>query len=210
MAIGVFRASDDYEYKTVSSIIYPVNTVIVNPLNYLETGYTTKTTAVSFPSMNYKETLNFTNYADYFLTDIYYRIPLEQFDIDVTTNYPELPPTTGRMIITKGAKLFPNLTSTGSNVVIELMTYKKGDKYRIVPSKPLYVNPNNLQMSSTPIDGYVATNNIYYPVNQTEDFQGLKFTFNIYQFGYSETNLSWISYCYSSSSFIGACSNSEY
>ena len=182
ITITVYRASDDYLYKEMTDTIFPTGTSKINPLNYLEDGYTTFTTAVSFPNKFYKEKLTFPNYADYFLTDIYYRIPFEQFDIAVDSLYTDIPDGTGAMTLYNAADIFPNLTSNKNNIVLKLKTFKRGENYGISLANPLFVNPNTLQMADTPLSGYVATYNLYYPINQSEELQGLKVGFKIESF----------------------------
>ncbi len=210
ITITVYRSSDDYKYNSVNCVIYPSEAKTVKALDYLNTGYTTKTTAVSFPNKLYNEKFIFHNIADYFLTDIYYRMPIDLFEIEVVTQYPDLETGTGIMVIEDNNNLFSNFKSFQGLIMIPIELKKDGDFYKVFITKTLYVNPKNLYMSDTPISGYVATRNFYYPVNQVDDYQGLTVGFNIMQFGYSKTNLTWSSTCYSSSSFIGACSNSEY
>lgn len=210
MTVQVFRSEDNVRIKNVSATIYPCGLTTINPIDYVETGYTTNVTAICFPNTSYKETFTFDNFADYFLTDIYYRMPLEQFQIGIKTNYETFPFGTAKLTILDGASLFPLMNTSGSNVVIDLNLSQIGEKYQLIPKNTLYVNPTTLEMSSRAINGYVATNNIYYPVNKIEDLYGTELEFRIENFGNNKTNLIWRVTCYSSSTFIGACSNSEF
>ena len=210
MSIGVYNAEDDSKYQSFTTTIYPIGHDIINPLDYLDNGYSTKNTAFSFPSQGFRETLIFTNYNDYFLTDIYYRLPFEQFDIKVDTSYKNLPLATGQMIIKNGGQLFPNLTSINNDIYINLSMIKVDDIFRLCLKTSLYVNPTTLNMSSFPISGYVATDNFYFPVNRIDEMQGLNIEFNVMNFGYNKTNLTWTSTFSPTYPFIGACNNSEY
>ena len=198
------------KYCSYTRTIYPIGHNSIDPLDYLDNGYLIKATATRFPDRAYAERLYFPNYSDYFLTDIYYRIPFEQFDIQVGGNYTNIPLGTGQMILRDSASLFPNLKSDGSDITIPLNMEKIGENYRIILAESLYVHPKQLTMSSVPISGYVATNNFYFPVNQLYQMQGLQAHFDIYDFGNSKTNLSWDCYYDPSGSFIGACNNSQF
>ena len=210
ISIAVFRSGDDYQYKSVNGIIYPPTSATVKPLEYLTGGYTTKTTAISFPNKQFKEKFTFHNFADYFLTDIYYRVPLEQFAIEVTTEYKDFPIGKGLMSLNNADVLFPNISSLGGLAIIAVDLKKEGDFYKISLAKNLYVHPKTLLMSDRPLVGYVATKNFYFPVNKMEDYQELNISFLITEVGHSKINLSWYSKCYLYSPLIGACSNSEY
>lgn len=190
--------------------IYAAGSESINPLQYIESGYVTKPIAIAFPDVEYREKIYFDNYSDYFLTDIYYRLPFEQFDIKVDSIFDKTIEGSGTMLIKKGKNFFPNLSTIGNNTFIGLKTNKIGDIYRISLKNGLYVSPSSLIMSSTPLAGYVATNNFYLPVNKRDEIQGLEITMNIYNIGYSKTNLSWTSKYFPTSSLIGACSYSEY
>lgn len=210
ITITVYNSKEQTAYRSYQLIVYPIGHESINPLNYLEEGFTSRGIAFKFPSKAMEETLYFDNYNDYFLTDIYYRLPLEQFDIRTTGSFSETPVGTGEMIIKDGKFYFPNLPTSGKNVRIYLKIVKVGDIYRICLRNSLYINPSTLVMSSTPITGYVVTDNFYFPVNQLSMMQGLDITFNIQNFGNNKTNLSWTSTFYPTSSIIGPCNSSEY
>lgn len=210
ITITVFKAADNFQYKTAALIIYPSSYQRINPLDYLTNDYETNTTAISFPDTEYKEQYKFHNFTDYFLTDIYYRIPLEQFAVEAVESYEDITTCKGMMTIEHGKDLFPNIKSIGKFSVISIELRKSGDFYKIFLANSIYVNPNTLHVSDTPIAGYVATNNFYLPINGMEDYQEIKIGFNITGLGYSKINLAWNTTCYYSSSFIGSCSNSEY
>ncbi|MCF0116918.1 MAG: hypothetical protein HUJ61_02585, partial [Bacilli bacterium] len=54
---------------------------------------------------------------------------------------------------------------TGSGCVISLLLYKNDGKYRFIYKDPIYVNPNNLMMSRENKEGYIRTNNFFFPLN---------------------------------------------
>ena len=210
ITISAFNALDNTAYQSFGLIVYPIGKNMINPLNYLTNGYSTKNTAVSFPNKTYNEKLIFTNYSDYFLTDIYYRLPFEQFDIKVVSNYKNIPVKTAQMTLKNADDLFANLSGFNGDIRINLKIEEIDGIFRLSLKNPLYVNPSTLVMSYIPIAGYVATNNFYFPVNQMEEMQGLEIAFTITEFGNNKTNLSWTSTYYPTSSVIGACNNSEY
>ena len=67
-----------------------------------------------------------------------------------------------------------------------------------------------MNMAYLPLSGYVATDNLYFPINQIDSVQGLNVTFTLRDFGNNKTNLSWTSTYYPTSNIIGQCNNSEY
>ena len=210
ITITVYDARIDSILRSCSETIYPAGHDTINPLNYVDEGFTSKPIAVSFPAGHYAETLSFDNYNDYFLTDIYYRLPFEQFDFTIENKFKETPCGAGFMLIRNGKSLFPNLTNIGKNTTLNIKVVKIGDIYRICLKNSLYVNPNTLLMSSNPLAGYVATDNFYFPINKMGQNQGLDITFNLLSVGYNKTNLSWTSTYYPTSSIIGPCNSSEY
>ena len=210
ISISLYDGRDDSLIRSHRLAIYPAGKETINPIQYVDDGYTTKTIGIVFPSAQLKEKLTFNHYADYFLTDIYYRLPLEQFDFGIESTFKETPTGTGFMLIRNGKSLFPNLTSIGNNVNLTLKVTKVREIYRISIKNSLYVNPNTLLMSNNPIAGYVATDNFYFPINKMSRMQGLDVTFTLIGVGYNKTNLSWTCTYYPTSSIIGPCNNSEY
>lgn len=210
ITIEILRSSDNYVFIASTMFINLPGHETINPINYSSSSFVSKVIGVGYPSTVAREVLTFSGFTDYFLTDIYYRIPLEQFDIGIQSDFASEPIGEANMIIENGKDLFPNLSGVGNHVLLLLDLVKIGEIYRLSLKKPLYVNPVSVQMSSTALSGYVATNNIYYPINQLDEALGLKITFNIMNFGNNKTNLKWSTYCYSASPFIGPCNNSEY
>ena len=208
--ITVYNASSNEQYTSDGCIINPPGQEIINPLQYLNNGYTTNTTAYRFPNRDYDETLTFPNFNDYFLTDIYYKIDLTQFDITVSGRYDNIPLGTGTMTLKDAGMLFPYFPRVANNVTIDLIMFEINGNYRIKIKKTLYVDPLTLNMSPIPITGYLATDNFYFPINQMSNMQGLEIAFVIKDFGNNQTNLSWSSTYYPTSSLIGPCNSSEY
>ena len=177
ISIEIYNSPDSSYITGEAIVIYPIGTETINPLNYLENGYETKYIAAAFPSDSYKEKLTFESFADYFLTDIYYRIPLDQFDIEIETFSDSYTLGQGTMTIVGMRDYLPYLNGQGNDAIISLRLSKNGNKIQVNYGSSMYVNPKTLTMSSTPKSGYVITNNFYLPVNQWTILWVLKLDF---------------------------------
>ena len=152
------------------------------------------------------------NNLDYFETSIYYRIPIEQFYIEV----PDIPNYVlkygGADLIVKGnKKYFPRLRYLMNEALVPLEVYYDDfdDVFRF-KFKQLYVDKKTLIMSLQPDTGFVATNNFYLPINKKEELSDLTFSISVFSFGINKMHLSWETRLFADHNYIGECQNSEY
>ena len=110
--------------------------------------------------------------------------------------------------------LFPNLgkgTMSGKLRSIPL-TYSKdkiSGKITFAYKDQLYVNPTNLDMSSTPKEGYIKTNQIYFPTYLNED-KSIRFTYTIANFGANSYPFAYNEKVHVSKKIFGNCGDSSF
>lgn len=193
--------------KTIT--IYPSEKDVINPFNYTLTPFESRVLKGHFQEskvVENKEKLYFSDFKDYFLDDVYYRINLNQF----TFAY-EFPNSTfiyknAYMTINDKLEYFDNLT--GGKIPLKI-TENNGE-ISVIFKFIMYVDPTLLEMNLLPKTGYVATNNFYLPVNKMSDINGMSLSFEINEIGYNKTTIKWDMIYDPTTNKIGPCQNSEY
>ena len=193
--------------------IYPKVMETVNPLTLSGGKYTSnKTFAMKKgeSALTYNEEYDFSSYVDYFLTDTYYALSLEQYAFTRKCASDSFSCRDARLYINGGKQYFPGLTFFNDVTDIPIKLVKNGDKITIDFKITMYVEPKLLIMSLLPKNGYVATKHFFFPVNHNKDLEGLTFTFEIKEMGLSGLTLRWDASYLAVNGLIGSCQNSEY
>ena len=193
-------------------VIYPTKNEIIDPTTYNGT-YTCPQTHMVMTSSIVKytnETYSFPKVDDYFLTDTYYRLPIEQFVIQTSLTAEEFSYLQAYIKIEGMDQYFPSMVYLNGYTLIPLTVNYSGGLLTLSLKNSLYVEPKLLFMSNLVREGYVATNNFYLPVNHARDLVGASFTIEITKVGYSKTTFSWRSSLLAESPLVGDCQNSSY
>lgn len=203
---------DKQEILSRSFQIYPIKEVSINPYDYKENGYYNDCIACSCLDnqlYGYNEEFRFDYYENYFLDDTYYKLDLSQFDFNYSYRLSAPTYKSANMIIEGYKEYFPNLFYKSNKALIPLVLSLKDGKIHM-DFRNLYVEPNLLQMSLSPKDGFLSTSNFYMPVNHIFDLEGMKISFEIKDFGVNKTDLSWSLDYSPNSHLIGKCKDSRY
>ena len=107
-------------------------------------------------------------------------------------------------------KQFPTMTYTGGSIKLGLSLALESNYYCFSYSTQLYVDKKTLNMSNTPRDGFLATNNFYLPINRKHDLLDMPIRFEIKKLGMSNITLSWTTKLSMTGNLVGNCHNSEY
>ncbi len=211
-----FKSLNNDTGKTItvcSFTIYPRVQTTVNPLTlsggkYVSSKIVAKRTGTF--AITYDETYDFSGFLDYFLTDTYYSLSLDQYVFSRKCTLTDFSYQEANLYINGGSKYFPGLSYSNDVTKIPLTLSKNGNKLSINFANTMYVEPKLLMMSMTPRSGYIATNHFFFPVNHNKDLEGLTFTFEIVGMGYSGLTARWDSSYLAINGLLGSCQNSEY
>ena len=195
-----------------SFIIYPTKQETIDPTSFQGT-YTCPQTHMEMKSsiVNFtNEQYSFPHVDDYFLTDIYYRLPLEQFVIQTTLSVDEFDYESAHLLLQNLEEYFPGLTFRSGLCSIPLLVSYDNGKLTLSLEKPLFVNAYTLALSSISRPGYRTTKNFYLPINRAKDLVGTTFTILISKVGFNKTTFKWETTLLSESPLIGDCQSSGY
>ena len=203
--------SNGSRIRTMNCYIYPRVRQTVDPTKY-DSHTCPQTRAVFNLSMvSYtNETYTFTKVDDYFLTDVYYRLPIEQFELETSLSSSEFTYTSAYLKVPGMNTYFPGLTYSNSTAVIPLSVNYNDGKLTLSVKDNLYVHAKLLIMSQTSKQGYVATKNFYLPVNHSKDLVGSSFILGMEGVGYNKTSFIWICSLLAENPLVGNCQNSGY
>ncbi len=192
--------------------IYPIVKETINPITYSGTYVCPRTHATITKSIvKYTdEEYTFTKIDDYFLTDTYYRLPIEQFALQTTLKESEFTYTSASLVIDGMMEYFPSLTYRRGIATIPLDVNYDNGLLTFSFQDILYAEPTLLMMSNTAKQGYRATRKFYLPTNHAKDLVGSPFRFVINRVGYNQSSFAWNTYLLSESPLIGDCQNSSY
>ena len=206
--------SDGTRLKTNNCYIYPKKPETINPITYYSSTYTCRDTRASFISNKVfysSESYTFTSVDDYFLNDLYYRLPIEQFQIDTSLSGSVFTCEDAYLSITGLNEYFPGLTFNNQNeAIIPLNIIYRNGSLKFAFRNTMYVESRLLIMSTTPKSGYVSTNRFYLPINHRDDLLGSSFKFVMEKVGLNGSTFMWESSLLTGSSLIGDCHNSGY
>ena len=203
--------SNGSRIRTMNCYIYPRNKQAVDPTK--NSSYTCPQTRAVFnlSQVSYtNETYSFTKVDDYFLTDIYYRLPIEQFEFETSLSSSEFSYSSAYLKVPGMNTYFPSLTYSNNASTIPLSVNYNQGKLTLSIKDNLYVETKLLIMSQTSKQGYVATKNFYLPINHSKDLVGSSYILGIEGVGYNKTSFIWICSLLAENPLVGNCQNSGY
>ena len=135
--------------------------------------------------------------------ELYHTAPFGYEMLDVNPN----------LAIYSDEVIFPNLGKSvlGGKYRILPLTYSKAaftGKITFSFKDQLYVNPTSLDMSSTPMEGYVKTNQLYFPISLKEG-KKITFSYTISNFGANSYMFAYDKNVYVSKKSLGNCGDSS-
>lgn len=193
--------------------LYPKKSETIDPTKYGSDTYSCSSCKVWVTSdevTNLDERYGFRSVDDYFLTDVYYRLPLEQFVIQTSLSSSDFSYEKAYLKVTGLSDYFPGLVFTNNECTIPLtVNYKRGFlSFQI--DENLYVEKRTLTISNIPRTGYVLTRHFYLPINRCHDLVGSAFTLGIEGIGYNKVSFVWNSSLLAENPLLGNCHNSGY
>ena len=204
------------ESSSIYSFVFnlkPVSPASIQPIQYLNTPYVIEDIVVKPSSYENRHTEEFLfdGFIDYFNTDNYYRINLNDLYITYKAEK-EFPGCEGSLHFTDFNHLFPYLDRVGKipQFDIPVLAYQEGNKIRFKFKNTLYVNAKTLDMSLIPRDDFVLTNYFYLPINKRIEMLDQMFALSMENFGHGEISFSWIIRYITNRGLIGDCDNSDY
>jgi hypothetical protein len=106
--------------------------------------------------------------------------------------------------------LLPKSKSVGYREIELTILSDQGGRLTMAFSKTLFVEPKTLMMSSVAKDGFVETNQLYFPKEAFESEHDLDLRITISGCGYNGITIHYLFTYYSNKKFLGNCRNSEY
>ncbi len=203
---GTYKTSSKYDFNITGSS----KTRYINDDSEVST---TKTIGVFRSDLSFeasKMNFSFEGFIDYYAPDYYHKIDLKEFKIHLDSKYHTFMSSNPYLIFANVDNVFADIENVDDYASFDLTLVDQGDYFTFALAHTMYVNPNNLRMSSNPKVGYIQTDNIFLPVNEMsnqKDFgayfamksMGIDLDYWVHKFEIkAETNL------------FGDCHNSKY
>ena len=203
---------DGYLFKEISFVIFPVSSEVIDPTKYQEGYYCRDTHAVvaDYDVHISYEKYSFPHVDDYFLTDIYYRLPLDQFVIQTTLKEDEFSYTSAFLNVYNLEPFFPGLVFKNGVASLPLLVSYNEGLLTLSLKNYLYVDPYDLTIYNTHKMGKRLSKTFYLPINHAKDLLGSTFSIVINEVGYNKLTFEWEVTLLSEAPLIGDCQNSGY
>ncbi len=175
---------------------YVIEDIVVDPDNY---------------SRVKDEKFKFDQALDYFNSDTYYRLSLEDVLITYECGLP-FPGCIAHLHFVDYLKSFPYLDSENEvpTFDIPLRAITKNNRISFAFPQVMYVKPATLEMSLEARPGFVSTSYFYLPKNRCEEILDQVFSVDVKEFGHGKTSFTWDMRYLNNQRLIGDCSNSDY
>lgn len=201
--------------KKIEFHLDPKSTLTLRAMDYINKKLVSDNVAFSFGGLVgsgvilYSETYQFVNFQDYFPVDNYYRIDLDSFYFTYSFTR-KFVFNDGFMEIDDPYDLFPLVPrNTRGYRHFPYTVIEKDGKFHLKFTS-LFVNPNNYNVTTSPMEGYVETSYLYLPPNQQEKIANCQFAFWLVDPGYNLYDFYWTVSYILPNNLIGDCRNSEY
>ena len=193
--------------------IKPIRRTTINPKLYINDYYVIDDIVVD-PDNYTKvkdEKIRFDQALDYFNSDTYYRLSLDDVLISYECGLP-FPGCIAHLHFVDYLKSFPYLDSENEvpTFDIPLRTIIKNKAISFAFPQVMYVKPSTLEMSLEARPGFTSTSYFYLPKNRCEDILDQVFNVVVSEFGHGKTSFTWDMRYLNNQRLIGDCSNSDY
>ena len=106
--------------------------------------------------------------------------------------------------------IYPHLNKENDEIILNMSFAQNGSEISFALNEKMYVNTTTLDMSSTPIDGYVETNKLFIPVGKESLFESNETYLYLDGAGYCAEDFYIPFTFYYSKKLIGECYKSDY
>ena len=202
-------------YHTLTNFyfhIYPKNSIGISSKDYKSKDYILSNRVMKLngqEGISVDETFSFKETRDYFSTDQYYRLNLD--DIYFTYQCDESFAYTESFLTTEDVNnVFSGLKNENGDIEVPLSISYIDNKVSFAFKDIMYVSTSTLEMSLTPKEGFVQTKYFYLPRNKRNDLDGYEFEIYTKNIGYNDTDVSIPLVFYSGQNIVGDCLNGEY
>lgn len=199
--------------NTIEFNLKPAPRTKINVKDYINDYYQSPDVVVDIDDYENKhiEQFRFDGFIDYFNTDSYYRIDIN--DLYMTYNSPKaFAPCRGSLEFVDYNKVFPYLDNQepvpSFNIPVIAEENEGIISFRF--ENMMYVNPQTLDMSLIARPGFQLTKYFYLPVNKSEELLDQVFTLKMEDFAHSHVSFDWDIRYVNDRNLIGDCSNSDY
>ena len=199
--------------QSFSFNIRPVSPSLINPKRYIFNYYVIEDIVVdpdNYPRVK-DEKIRFDKTLDYFNSDNYYRLSLNDVLITYECGLP-FPGCIAHLHFVDYLKSFPYLDSENEvpTFDIPLRTIIKNNGISFAFPEVMYVKPTTLDMSLEARPGFVPTSYFYLPKNRCEDILDQVFNVVVNDFGHGKTSFTWNVRYLNNQRLVGDCTNSDY
>ena len=203
----------DAVLNSFSFRIKPYSAARINPKNYLQSYYTIDDVVVNpvHYEYNHTERFKFDRFIDYFNTDTYYRIDLNNISLYYEC-IKAFPGCQASLHFVDYQRLFPYLDNDDliPSFDIPLQWVDTYNRISFKYANQMYVDPKTLQMSFEAKPRMKLTKYFYLPINKTEQLLNQVFTLKVSKFGYNQTNFDWDIRYINDRKLVGDCDNSDF
>jgi hypothetical protein len=208
-----YKASENGEYKT--SDLQQFNIVIgttryVSSEEALETVGTLGVFKSDLSFETVRITYNFEGFDDYYGPDYFNKLNLNDYHIRIDQKYHPFLDSTITLVIKTEDNIFKDCGGMNNGGVFNLRLVEKDDYYTFELANTYYVNPVTHLMSSEPKNGYVQTNNIFFPINDIKNQDKYEAYFAMRNFGIDKDYLIHKFGICAANNLMGDCFNSQY
>ena len=199
--------------NTIEFNLKPAPRTKINVKDYINDYYQSPDVVVDIDDYEKKhiEQFKFDGFVDYFNTDSYYRIDIN--DLSMTYSSPKaFTPCRGSLEFVDYNKVFPFLDNQEPvpSFNIPVIAEENEGKISFRFENTMYVNPQTLDMSLIARPGFQLTKYFYLPVNKSEELLDQVFTLKMEEFAQSHVSFDWDIRYVNDRNLIGDCSNSDY
>lgn len=192
--------------------IYPKVSLGISSKDYKSKDYVISNRVIKLKGQSgtsVDETFSFKETADYFSTDQYYRLSLD--NIYFTYQCEDSFAYTESFLTTEDVNnVFSGLKNEFGDIEVPLAISYIDNKVYFTFRDTMYVSPSTLEMSLTPKDGYVQTKYFYLPRNKRNELDGYEFEIYTKNIGYNDTDVSIPLSFYSGRNVVGDCLDGDY
>jgi hypothetical protein len=211
--VGILNSNGTYKFK-YETMLYPAYPNTYNPFDFVHSPLVLDNTLLTIRNntslLNLAEQFSFNNYLSYFNANVYHSLDLNQFSFTYKF-LKDFKFESASLYFYDTNNIFPNMhSSNDEKVILNLDLICNYQTISMSFADKLYVNPQNLDMSLTPLIGYKETNYFFLPINMKEQISFIDFKFDLVNVGSCYTDFFFTVSYLTDVNLIGECNESEY
>lgn len=156
------------------------------------------------------EKLTFKGFNEFYIPNYYHKLDISDFSIKTDSTLLSPFKLEGTLIINNLHGVFNDLNSNEQYASLKLTKVLINGSYALKFADSLYVNKETLLMSSTPKEGYVPTEHLYFPRNEMQLQDEYDCTIAFTELGIDYDKLNFTFKLKALINTVGDCHNSEY